>query len=282
MNNRWMLLALLACLLVPRTSPAGAEPQAGQVLTVKGEVLLLHAGEQAPARARDPLYVEDTVSTGPLSRAKLFFRDDSVLNLGQRSRVEVSQYLYSSETDRSQAVYELLEGSLKATVGRSDLEIHTPTAVAAARGTRFLVVLAEDAAEPETLIMVLEGEVTVRSILREIMEIVTLREGEMTRVPTGLPPAPPTVTPPGLLREHRDGTVAIGEVFRDPRDDPALPDPGGAGRGGAGGRRGSGEEPIWKDMKDLGQPPIQQEPIRALGRDATDVNVRIQFPEEAH
>jgi len=279
MNKLSIPFVLLACLLLTCARPAGADEAAGQVLTVKGQVLLLRAGQQAEARVQDPLYVADAVETGPDSRAKLFFRDDSVLNLGAQSRVRVQEYLYSTDTDRSRAVYDLLEGSLKAAVGRSDLEIHTPTAVAAARGTRFLVVLQEAAGRTDTLIMVLEGEVAVRNILREILKVVTLREGEMTRVPTGQPPADPSPTPPGLLRQHRGGTLAIGEVFRDAAEDPFLAGADRPGRDGPRGRRNADEPPVMEAMEDLGLPPLSQEPIRALGRDTTDVNVRIQFPE---
>ncbi len=291
MKKTWIIFPLLAYFLLPCTTAFGEEDEAGHVLTVKKDVRLLRAGQQTPARARDPLFLKDTVATGPNSRAKLFFRDDSVLNLGEQSRVSVDEYLYSSEKDRSRAVYNLLEGSLKAVVGRSDLEVHTPTAVAAARGTKFIVTLQGSGADLETLIMVLAGEVTARSIQKEILKVVTLRKGQMTRVPLGKPPIPPSQTPPHLLKQYRAGTLAIGEVFRDRRD--RIPRPGTDGEkitsqsgeeGQAGGDpqgpRGSEKTPpVWEAMKNLGQPPIQQEPSRALGSGSTDVNVNVQFPE---
>jgi hypothetical protein len=296
MKKNWIVTAtivvpVLACILAPWNTALGQTEQSGHVLTVKKDVYLFRAGQQSAARARDPLYLEDAVATDQDSRAKLFFRDDSVLNLGERSRVEVEQYLYSTTTDRSRAVYNLVEGSLKVVVGRSDLEIHTPTAVAAARGTRFLVALRGTGDEIETLILVLEGEVAVRSITEQILKVVTLRQGQMTTVPLRKPPAPPTQTPPHLLDQYRTGTLAIGEVFRDRLD--ALPRPGdasseesatAAGEPRADDRRDrdTGSEPkpgVWDAMKNLGQPPIAQEPSRALGSDNTDVNVNVDFPE---
>jgi hypothetical protein len=285
----WIVVPVLACLLTPWNTALGQGEESGHLLTVKKDVYLLRAGQQTAARARDPLFLEDAVATDLDSRAKLFFRDDSILNLGERSKVEVRQYLYNAKTDRSQAVYTLVEGSLKVVVGRSDLEIHTPTAVAAARGTKFLVAVQGTGDAIETLILVLEGEVAVRSITEQILKVVTLRQGQMTTVPLRKAPAPPAQTPPHLLDQYRSGTLAIGEVFRDRLD--AIPGPGGARSEDAGTNTGEqkavdnrdkGSEPkpgVWDAMKHLGQPPIAQEPRRALGRDRTHVNVNVDFPE---
>lgn len=286
MKKALILLPLLVCILVPCTASFGADEEAGKVLTVRRDVNLFRAGQQMEARAREPLYLEDVVATGLKSRAKLFFRDDSILNLGAESRVEVDQYLYSSEQDRSRAVYTLVEGSLKVVVGRSDLEVHTPTAVAAARGTRFITALLGSGDDLQTLIMVLQGEVDVRSIRDTIKKIVKLRQGQMTRVRLDKPPEDPVETPPGLLEQYRKGLRAIGEVFRDRKD--AIPPPGSAGTDGAP-AADDGSEPeedgkdtqrdILKGMKDVGVPPISQEPVRALDHGFTDANVNIDFPE---
>jgi len=293
MKNIWIVLPLLAVLVLFGSEAFADEPEAGTVLTVNKDVTLFHAGLRNEARPRDPLFPQDAVETGNGSRAKLFFRDDSVLNLGQQSRLEVAQYLQSSATDRSRAVYNLLDGSLKAVVGRSDLEIHTPTAVAAARGTKFFMAVQGSGAARETLIIVLEGEVTARSIVKEILEVVTLRQGQMTRVRAGLPPEPASPSPPRLLNQYRTGTLALGQVFQDRLDALALPL---TGEGAEADGRPSGEvrqavpegtdrrdstpdRAVWDNMKNLGQPPIAQEPLRALGDGFTPVNVNIDFPE---
>ena len=68
-----------------------------------------------------------------------FFNDDSILNLSELSRVEVEEYMYNAEKNRTKSIYKLVEGSLRVVVGRSDLEVHTSTAVAASRGTKFVI-----------------------------------------------------------------------------------------------------------------------------------------------
>ena len=48
-------------------------------------------------------------------------------------------------------------------VGRSDLEIHTPTAVAAARGTKFIIWAEGRKRKARSCTMVFEGEVLFRN-----------------------------------------------------------------------------------------------------------------------
>jgi len=275
MKKSWIAIPVFIGLLILWGTAFGETEESGRVLTVKRDVYLLRAGQQLDARARDPLLLEDVVITDHKSRTKLFFKDDSILNLGERSRVEVAQYLYSSEKERSQAVYTLLEGSLKVVVGRSDLEIHTPTAVAAARGTKFIVGVKGTGADLVTLIMVLQGEVLVKSVMEKIKEIATLQQGQMTRVAMGKPPERPVQTPPHLLEQYMAGTVAIGEVFRDTKDRIPLPDTSG----GDGMPQVSEQEAVWEAIKDLGQPPINQEPVKAMEDNFTNANVNIEFPE---
>ena len=61
------------------------------------------------------------------------------MNLGELSKVAVDEYIYSPEKQRSKSVYRLIDGSIKVVVGRSDLEVHTASTVASARGTAFLM-----------------------------------------------------------------------------------------------------------------------------------------------
>ncbi len=140
---------------------------------------------------------EDAVTTGEASRAKLYFSDDSILNLGELSRLEVAEYLAQPGTDRTKSIYKLLDGTLKVVVGNSDLEIHTPTAVAAARGTKFYVTVRKCEKNEksvsnkkcrESCIFVTEGAVVTRNIRKEIPEEVTVRKGESVCVPLDGPP----------------------------------------------------------------------------------------------
>jgi hypothetical protein len=115
-----------------------ADP-AGQVLAVKNNVYRIRGESRDNAKPKMDLLMKDTVETDKQSRAKLFFMDDSILNIAELSRVKVEEYMYSPEKQRSKSIYNLIDGSIKVVVGRSDLEVHTASAVAAARGTTFIM-----------------------------------------------------------------------------------------------------------------------------------------------
>ncbi|VAX30721.1 hypothetical protein MNBD_NITROSPIRAE03-2081, partial [hydrothermal vent metagenome] len=76
---------------------ADNDTEVGQVLTVKGSVYLIRNSQRNNAEPQMQLLLKDAVETDKGARTKLFFMDDSILNLGESSRVEVKEYLYSPE-----------------------------------------------------------------------------------------------------------------------------------------------------------------------------------------
>ncbi len=170
MKKRKMTIMLAGLALAFLSTTSYAAKPAGQVLAVKKDVYLVRDSNRNSAEPQMQLLMKDTVETDKQSRTKLFFTDDSILNLGELSRVEVEEYIYNSEQNRSKSIYKLIDGSLRVVVGRSDLEVHTATAVAAARGTKFLMWkgLAKNTAKMtagkkdrrnQTCVMTIEGKV---------------------------------------------------------------------------------------------------------------------------
>lgn len=133
-----VILTILVFVFMSAAASYSAEI-AGEVLAVKNKAYLIRDNAKNDAVKQMDLFMKDAVETDKDSRTKLFFKDDSILNLGERSRVEVAEYMYNADQNRSQSVYRLIDGSLRVVVGRSDLEVHTATAVAAARGTKFVI-----------------------------------------------------------------------------------------------------------------------------------------------
>jgi hypothetical protein len=161
-----ILMSMAVILMFAATSLASNN--AGQVLAVKKDVYRIRGNAQDNAKPKMDIAMKDAVATDKDSRTKLFFNDDSILNLGELSKVEVEEYLYSPEKQRSKSVYRLIDGSVKVIVGRSDLEVHTASAVAAARGTKFIMVkeseikAAKTNKSEKTCVMTLEGKVEFR------------------------------------------------------------------------------------------------------------------------
>lgn len=241
--------------------------EAGKVLAVKNRAYVERESQRLDARPQSGLLLKDAVLTDAGSRTKLFFRDDSILSLGELSRLEVEQYLHNAEKDRSASIYRLLEGSLKVVVGRSDLEIHTPTAVAAARGTKFIVWV-EGKPEPQwTGVLVLEGEVVVTGLQAEARKAETVRAGQMTRVPAGGPPLLPEPIDPQVSDWYSRDTRTLGSPFTETRDRLTL---AGLTEGGD----AAVFHAIRSSLGVLQTPPIEQEPVGAF----TPVTVHIEFP----
>ena len=212
MNRTVITAALCLCLTAMLVSEALSETAAGQVLSVRKEAYRIRDAQTEKAEPQMPLLVRDAVRTGARSRAKLFFTDDSIINLGELSQMSVEQYIYNSEKERSTSILKLVDGSLKAVVGRSDLEVHTPTAVAAARGTKFIV--SQDVLDnvPRSCIMVLAGEVDVSGLDKKTEGRIRLRAGWMSFVPAGGPPQPAIQIPPSLLMQHSKATRVLGQT----------------------------------------------------------------------
>lgn len=178
-------------ILIP-VSFSSAQDKVGTVNSLRGKGNILRIEKVLEAKVKDNIFKIDTVETQKDSRIKLLFIDDSLLTLGENSRLIVKEYVESTKEKRGQSIYHLLDGKMRALSGKTKFEVHTPTAVAAARGT-YLFVWVEKKANPVrvTGVIVLDGEVDLRNIVDTIKGTETVREGYMSYVREGEPPTKP-------------------------------------------------------------------------------------------
>lgn len=131
-------------------SPAflfASEPDIGVFTAVEGKVSVQHAQSPVASAAKqsDAVLFRDLIETHKESRTKALLNDDSILTVGEYSRVEITEHIYDPNRSVRSVVVNLVQGKVRALVGKifegsgSKFEIHTPTAVAAARGTYFVV-----------------------------------------------------------------------------------------------------------------------------------------------
>lgn len=119
----------------------------GFYTAVLGQASVTHPGEDRvlPVKLHDEVLFKDVIQTQGESRTKALFQDDSMLTVGENSRVEIDEYIYNPEKNVRQTIVKLMRGQVRALVSKvfkangSRFEIHTPSAVAAARGTYFTV-----------------------------------------------------------------------------------------------------------------------------------------------
>src|SRR2546426_1747396 len=126
----------------------GLKQQAiGFYMAVIGKVMVAHVGQPfaVAVELRADGSFKDVIETQASSRARALFQDDSILTVGENSRVEVSEYIYDPANNQRSTILRLFQGKARALVGKlfagrgSRFEMHTPTAVATARGTYFVV-----------------------------------------------------------------------------------------------------------------------------------------------
>ena len=139
------LVAMQACVQGPSKNSIGL------FTSVQGQAVVIHADESEPIAigSQNGVHSEDIIETKQGSRAKAWLQDDTLLSVGEESRVELSEHSYDPVRDRRSTVIRLTRGRVRALIGRplandrSKFEVHTATAIVAARGTYFIVWLEE-------------------------------------------------------------------------------------------------------------------------------------------
>ncbi len=146
----------------------------------------------------EKVLLHDMVAADSGSRVKVLFIDDSMLTVDENSRVSIEEYVAGSEDSRGRSILNLIDGRIHAVAGRNKLEVHSPTAVAAPRGTVFAMWEGYREGERVTFLGVLEGNVDIRNIDPAVKGRQGVTEGYMTYVAAGQPPVTPFPIPDAL------------------------------------------------------------------------------------
>ncbi len=263
---------------------------AGRVLAVKKNVFRVRDNSRENAAPKMQLLMKDAVETDKKSRTKLFFTDDSILNMGELSKVKIEEYIYSPEKNKSKSIYKLTEGYLKVVVGRTDLEIHTPTAVASARGTKFIVAvdmkcstepssLEKGMCETFTRIIVLEGKVKTWNIMQGVSGSVMVNSGQMTKVSSQKPPEVAKPMELNITEQFTENTVVLSDNTTSQDNLPALL-AGDTGASGEGDLDEGGTDPESEPTTETLPIPVIQPPVVITPPPAefTPVTININFP----
>ena len=131
--------ALVLLLSVPH---AWGQTSAGSVSAVNGTVSVERAGKSTPAADGTAVQVGDKFTTGANSRLTIKLSDGSQLELNESSTLVLTQDTLNPDGSRANTKVTLLGGLVRSLVhfnpaGAPNFEVHTPNAVASARGTMF-------------------------------------------------------------------------------------------------------------------------------------------------
>jgi len=300
MQRFWGLIlgfvsVLLTSMSVLAQSTQPEAPSIGRVTSVLREAAVTRSDsrEVLPVKLNGSVFFKDIYETQVGAQVRMLLDNDSVLSLGENTRLQITEHLY--DPTQNQTVIELLNGMLRSLVGKliaqgGRFEIHTPTAVAAARGTYFVVwVLPEEGGKQVTRVANIgtEGAVEVRNAQSVVAGTTMLGPLQSTLIEEGLPPAPSTPVDPSLLVDLIEGTdirdqviteipvllempgIDVSEELVTPMFVPEVADSDRIG--GVPERDGGEASPIH-----IPTPPILQPPVVGVG--TTPVAVNVQFP----
>ncbi|MBI4849384.1 MAG: FecR domain-containing protein [Nitrospirae bacterium] len=245
----------------------------GAVIAVKNKAVIERESKEIDAKVKEPVLSIDAISTREASRIKMLFRDDSVLTLGENSKVVIKEYIYS-EGKRGKSVFNLIDGKMRSVVGNTEFEVHTPTTVAAARGTVIIFETGEVGGRKFTTILCVDGEVDVKNKDDEITGSTALTAGMMVTVFEN-EPVPAAIPAPASEVERLRSSTDTGyhEV--------SLPDPAEIEIGPA---------VIVVDQPQISEPPVNQQsplveqppvapPVDQQPLNSSAVKINIKFPE---
>lgn len=150
------LVALVAWLALG--SATAAETVVGSVLAVRGAVFTDSAGSLRPLSPNAPVHEGDAIVSRD-GKAQIAFDDGSIVSVGENTRVQIGEH--ERAPGRVRARLALVSGALRMLVAkvtpRGNFEVETETAIAAVRGTEWLM----DATSAQTSVALLRGKVSV-------------------------------------------------------------------------------------------------------------------------
>ena len=176
----------LLVFLISDANTAGK--QFGKISLPLGKVEVQAAGGDAWEKAKPnrPVFEGDVIRTAAKSRAEIILQGGGKVRLGEKSELELNEANVKPMTKNFSA--NLKRGSVfvsaKAAFGeKKNVQLRTPTAVAAIRGTKYRAKAGEDESE----VLVYEGKVDVNAAKNVIDERQEKRKSLAPGAPTGKP-----------------------------------------------------------------------------------------------
>ena len=145
-----IVTGILIVMLSMATSQAVYANAVGKFIKVEGRVDVTRDGNPAElVSAGTEVFEKDIVRSKSDSRAEILFADGNILRLAQKTRIEISEYIVDSSSNKRSAILNLFRGKIQNKVKKllgsifgddgNRYEVHTPTSVCGVRGTDFFM-----------------------------------------------------------------------------------------------------------------------------------------------
>jgi ferric-dicitrate binding protein FerR (iron transport regulator) len=182
------------------TAQAAAASGAGNISALQGTATVTRGARALPAAYGMALAVGDRIATGSHGRVTVNLRDGTQLELAESSALVISEEQVDANGNRLATRLDLLGGLVHSLVRFApgvapNYEVHTPNAVAAARGTTYdtdYITGTErkgfQLCREFTDVAVFDGRVEVSNPTNKTAGSVEVQQGHRTTVPCGLAP----------------------------------------------------------------------------------------------
>jgi hypothetical protein len=142
---RGTVLAGLLMVASLSTAATATTTEIGRIKSVTGAVTVVRGKSITPAAMGELLQVSDVLKTGADGRIGITFVDNSRFAVGPNSSIALSEFEFNDTTHAGRSLTTVNRGTLAIVSGqiahenKDAMRVRTPTAVLAARGTRFVV-----------------------------------------------------------------------------------------------------------------------------------------------
>jgi len=195
-------IAISCCFLA--ASEAYAQAPTASITAVSGSATINRAGRSFPATYGAAVQVGDRINTGTDGRVTLTLSDGSQMELTESSSLGLSENNLNPNGTRASTKVTLLGGLVRSLVRFTagtppNFEVHTPNAVASARGTTYDTNYQNSVNRSDfptcrefTDVSVYDGTVEVVNPTNTLAPPVQVPAGQKTTVPCGLAALPAT------------------------------------------------------------------------------------------
>ncbi len=140
-----LILIVSMALILSAGLALADETSIGFVKNVSGQAFIGRQQTLIPARVNEKLMRSDALITGADGSIGVIMQDDSVLSLGTKSRVDLTQFSFAPAENKLSFVAKVKRGTmvyltgLIAKLDRKGVRVETPNAVCGVRGTQFAI-----------------------------------------------------------------------------------------------------------------------------------------------
>jgi len=186
---RRTILALLTAILVVMPGFAADDDPAGKVTRIQGAGMAMQNALPRPLKVGDTVLVGDVLSTGKAARLEVTMVDGTVLTLGEKAVLVVSEYVMDAAPN---AALRLLQGAFSAATGKitqtadASFLVNTEVATIGVRGTTFWGGILDDKFE----VAMLDGKGVYVETRAGRVELTNAGEGTAIESADAAPSAP--------------------------------------------------------------------------------------------